>query len=72
METIIEQPWAKIPFLRFIITRSSARPEEIPMYEGGRIDHHRTGSNLVKVTKLIGFGETLKEAQQMAAKHNKP
>lgn len=72
METTIEQPWALNPFLRFIITQSSARAESVPVYDGGRLTSHRAGKNLIKVSKLIGYGETLKAAQQMAAKHNKP
>lgn len=72
METITEQPWAINPFLRFIITQSSARAISEPIYQGGRLINHRAGKTLLRVNKLIGYGETLEQAKKMAAKHNKP
>ena len=68
METVIEQPNARFPFLRFLVVASSCRKEISPRYNGGRLAGHFESNSMVRTQKLLGFGSTLKEAQAMAAK----
>lgn len=65
MNIIREYPNTENTFLRFQVGYMSKRPIKIPVYDGNRIASYRAGEP-DDVFNLIGFGETMEEAEKMA------
>jgi len=69
MKILRTHPHAKHDFLQFQIGRTETRYEQEPVYdEKRRFLGHRTGTELVSVFRLLGFGSTLQAAEAMAAR----
>jgi len=59
-------PQASYEFLRFQIGRKETRPEQTAIYDGKHIIGERQTLNQATVFRLLGWGETLKQAERMA------
>jgi hypothetical protein len=63
-----EMPDARLSCLRYQVGRQERRLEQEPVYVNNKLVGHRTGTALVPVFRLLGFGSTLRAAFRMASR----
>ena len=68
MQTLRENPTTKNEFLRYQIGRMETRREQELVYQGSAIIGHRTGTAFVPVFHLLGYGSSLRAAENAAAR----
>ena len=60
-------PAAKYPWLRVQVGRMETRPMRVPVYGSNRmLRGHEESSKRVSVFRLLGYGETVAQAEAMA------
>jgi hypothetical protein len=66
IETYREYPGIRNEFLRFQVGRIERRLEQVPVFDGRKMDHFETGELMVPVFRLLGWGDTQAKAEKMA------